>query len=173
MTSRAYDLARHLLDCVCGALGPAYCPRQRCVQPGGELILDQCCDGGFLGIQLIRQFPSRSFPINDTGVPPNCTLPYMVAQYRVTIARCVEINDPDCKAMDRDAQRTFADAEAVLSGIACCLNSNDQAVCDLIGTGLKLEWVFVEQNTFGPEGGCAGSTTDFQVGLPPCFDCCS
>lgn len=172
---RVYDLAAHLLECVCLQLGSA-CPSRACVVPGQQVAWDNCCageQGGQLTVNVARAYPSRNFPDLDQGRPSNCVAPYMVVQYNVTILRCSPSQNergkpPPCDALNANSELTLRDLEQVRIATACCLLDEDSIVLLL---GQPYSWVFGDAVTLGPEGGCAGSQLIAFVGMPPCYDC--
>lgn len=174
MDGRVYDLAAHLLECVCDRLGSS-CPDRACVVPGFEVSHENCCGGdrgGQLTINLVQRFPSRQFPAADLGTPQNCEAPYLVAVYQVEIVRCMptgsQSHAPTCNELDQSAQATMLDAEKVWDGVSCCLQNKD-VVTQLVGA--PNAWVMGLQQTVNPQGGCVGSTLRVTVGMPNCLEC--
>lgn len=172
MEGRVYDLAKSLLDCACQRLAEE-CPTRACVVPGLPSF-ENCCDsptGGQLTVHVVRRFPSRTFPTPDFGSPSNCRVPYLVVQYQVSIVRCHPTggaHGPACNALEAAAQRTMRDLELVWDGIACCLEDRE-TVQELVRG--PYQWVFGNQESIEPEGGCGGSVLDVLVGIPPCLEC--
>lgn len=172
MEGRTYDLARSLLDCACAELAET-CPTRHCVVPGLPSFED-CCEGerhGQLTVHVVRRYPSRQFPTPDFGSPQNCDAPWVVAQYQLTIVRCYPTSGahgPSCEALDATAQRTTLDLERVWKGVACCLKDRETVEALLRG---GYQWVFGNQESVEPQGGCAGSTLDVLVGMHPCLEC--
>jgi hypothetical protein len=171
---RLYDVAAHLLDCVCAKLG-SRCPGRRCVVPGLEPSFENCCEGdrgGQLTVHAVQRFPSRSFPTADLGRPNNCDVPWIVAAYTVTIIRCMPAGSahraPTCDQLDEVAQRTLKDMEQVWDGLVCCLQ-DEEAMQTLLTT--TYTWTMGTQQTITPGGGCVGSTTQVILGMPPCLEC--
>lgn len=172
---RVYDLAVHLLECVQSQLATG-APTRSCVVPGQEVAWDNCCAGevgGQLTVNVARVYPSRNFPDIDQGRPSNCVTPYMVVQYNVTILRCSPAQNergrpPSCGALAENTELTLRDLEQVRLGAACCLLDEDSVTTLLMQPYV---WVFGDQTTLGPEGGCAGSQLIIFVGIPPCYEC--
>lgn len=174
--TRPYRIGALLLDCVCAklALTPSGCPDRRCLVPGIEPSVENCCDGkngGQLTVNIIRTYPSRNFPVPNIAAV-NCDDPWSVTTYGIQVWRCVTAGDihhpPNCSALDDTALKTWTDMEAMRQGVACCLRDRSSKE-SVIGIGY--EWNLGDHTTLGPEGGCVGSNLLVQVGIPTCWDC--
>lgn len=178
MLDRVYELARHLLDCVCTQLG-ATCPDRNCVAPGRAPSFENCCagaTGGQLTVNAVRTYPSKEFPDPSRGQAANCIDPYWVVQYDIAIMRCTPVTAPGdpraaptCDQLDENAQLIMRDMSAVHLALGCCLG-NDDDLTSLLGTPVH-QWLLQGQESIGPDGGCAGSNTTVLVGIPPCVEC--
>jgi hypothetical protein len=177
MLERVYDLAHHLLDCVCERLGST-CPGRSCVAPGRAPSFENCCagvTGGQLTVNAVRTYPSTTFPDPSRGQRANCISPYWVVQYDIALMRCTPVTSgnkgeaPTCDQLDANAQLVMRDLATVHLAIACCLDDEDD-LTTLLGTPVH-EWLLQGQELIGPDGGCAGSNTTVLVGIPPCVEC--
>lgn len=102
---------------------------------------------------------SGSFP-DLQAAPISCTDGNTLAitfEVGVVRAACTTACDCDCK--ERKAQNIMLDFQAMLRGISCCLNNDDDC----------LDWVLNSFQFQGPEGFCAGSSMLVTVREPmPC-----
>jgi len=171
---RVYRVAQLLLDCACHGLSQTSsgCPPRRCVVPGAEPEVINCCPGaGQLTVHLVRVYPSTSFPVPDTERQA-CDFPYLVAVYETQVWRCAPVGAgtqaPPCTALNAAAFTTMVDVVGVSSGIACCLADTDSASA-VIGVGYR--WALGDHETTEVRGGCVGTTLQITVGIPRCWEC--
>lgn len=172
---RAYNLGALLLECACAKLSEtaAGCPGRRCLVPGAVPEHVDCCEGQ-LTVNILRGYPSFVFPNPALGAQTrsNCDAPFTVITYAIEIIRCAPVGNreraPTCDKLDESAFKTMVDMEAVRQGVVCCLRDRDSIVPHI---GEPYEWILGDQETYGPEGGCVGSTTIVLVGLPTCMEC--
>lgn len=171
-----YRIGAYLLDCACDALAltDGGCPDRRCLVPGAEAEVINCCGGtggGQLTITLSRIYSSRQFPDQDTS-PSNCDAPWTVVVYEVEIWRCAPVGDvefaPTCDELDDATLLTWTDVVAVRSGITCCLRDEDASAA-IIGHGYS--WLLGDHFTLPNSGGCAGSRLSLSIGYPTCWEC--
>jgi len=155
-----YSTAAELLECarVRVAATDAGEPGRVCVVPGAELAWDDC-ECGQLTVYVLRQYPSRVFPVEDRQSMSQCGTGYLVAIFAVTILRCVPVGAenaalPTCAELDAAAQVQLDDARAVFDGVICCIDD-----------GFR-EFVVLDQPMVGPAGFCAGSQLLIAVGFP-------
>lgn len=170
-----YKIGSLLLDCVCDTMAQteAGCPDRRGWVPGLDAEAVNCCDpGGQLTINIRNAYPSKQFPIVNTGSPTNCDDPYWVVMYQLTALRCMPVGDmqhaPTVDALDDTAYRDVLDRAAMRTGVYCCLTNREVAE-PVIGAGYQ--WIFGDHTSYGPEGGCVGSKLLILVGVPTCWDC--
>lgn len=156
--STYFDLAAHLLGCVCEALEETTCgcPEWRAVV-AGQPSWDVCCEGQ-LYVAVENVYPSLVFPA-ATAEPVRCGAP-LAATLVVGIARCaVSMDDrgnpPTCEAQSSQAVRVYEDAEAVMRGTICCLAELSRDALSVVGA----------QSFIGPSGGCVGSELRVSVQL--------
>lgn len=173
---RAYKLGALILECVCAKLleTTAGCPGRRCLVPGAVPEHVDCCEGQ-LTVNILRGYPSFDFPNPAIGsiTRNNCEdAPYTVITYAVQIIRCAPVGTPrkapTCDKLDESAFTTMIDMDAVRQGVICCLRDTD-TITPVAGEPFK--WVLGDQETYGPEGGCVGSTAIVLAGLPTCLEC--
>jgi hypothetical protein len=169
--SAFFDTADRLLQCVKAELDVTLeRPVDRtCVVVGGDLIWDDC-ECGLLAVQLIRAYQSSQFPIPKQDSFNKCEVEWTVAEYHVSILRCVASsqNDgdpPTCEAMHEDAMVDFDDRWAVLKGVECCLASSWP------DNPAMRQFTIGDQLALGEGGRCAGSRLQVFVGLPNCMPC--
>lgn len=170
-----YDIAAFLLDCACESLATtdAGCPERRCVVPGSEAEVVNCCQNqGQLTVALNRIFPSDNFPNPSLGQTGNCDSPYTVAVYNVDIFRCMPPGRmevaPTCDQLDSTAFTNMQDMWAVRNGISCCFRDEDRSN-DVIGHGYR--WTLGDHTNLVPEGSCVGSRLEVGVGYLTCWEC--
>ncbi len=157
-----WTVANQLLECAAGQLAetPSGAPDRQCVVYGSELIWDEC-DCGLLAVHVPQIFFSETFP-NIRLASSNCNSPFVVAEYVVSILRCVPQpdangNPPDCPKVSAAAHIDFTDRWAVWRGVACCLGSRLHLV--------------QQQLAIGEAGACAGSQLHVLVASSNCVDC--
>lgn len=143
-------------------------PGRVCLSVPGAIAWDGC-DCGQLALTVNRIYGSRTFPTEaqETGDEQTCGLPLAVADVTVSILRCVagpddQGNPPTCAQLFADAQKWHADTYAVRHAAACCLR-------DMVENKTIVEWRMGATIAAGPEGLCAGSTTQLLVGLDACM----
>ena len=147
-------------------------PKRCSVVVGSDLVWDECDCGGLLAVQLLRAFPSETFPIIKQNGPFNrCVIPRTVVQYTVSILRCVAQPSgfdeaPSVDRMTADAMTDFEDRWAIMRGVTCCL---DQEARDEPGTAPV--YILGEQIALGEGGKCAGSQLTVFLGLQNCVPC--
>jgi hypothetical protein len=147
-------------------------PKRVSVVVGSDLVWDECDCGGLLAVQLIRAFPSETFPIIKQNGPFNrCVIPRTVVQYHVSILRCVAQPSgfdaaPPAAKMTEDAERDYADRWAILRGVTCCLDQETRN-----DPGNAPVYILGEQIALGEGGKCAGSQLAVFLGLPNCVPC--
>jgi hypothetical protein len=156
-------LANQLLDCAAGELDltEVGAPERRCVVYGGQLVWDDC-DCGLLAVHVPRIYLSATFP-NPLFAPTPCDVPFTVAEYVVTILRCVpqpdhQGNPPPCSEITPAAKRDFLDRSAVMRGVQCCL-------ADMRMTAVG------DQLAIGEAGTCAGSELHVFAASVNCVEC--
>jgi len=158
-----WQLANQLLECAAGQLDetPSGAPARQCVVYGSQLVWDDCACG-LLAVHVPRVFPSETFPIIKQSAT-NCDVPFTVAEYVVSILRCVpqpdaKGNPPDCDKVSAAALIDFTDRWAVWRGVQCCL------------AGIRPH-VMQEQLAIGEAGACAGSELHVLVASANCEAC--
>jgi hypothetical protein len=133
-----------------------------CIVPGLQ-AWDECTCGALI-ISVPRIYGSRSFPQEGfTNDQDPCGLPYIVADYTITILRCAPMPKspnqlPTCDELDAAAQIWFDDADAVRRAIAAAVQTmkNDDTI---------LDYTLRDQPAVGPSGGCVGSEYHLFVGV--------
>lgn len=165
-----HGMATQLLTCVSAELAAleAGAPARSFVAPGAEIAWDDC-ECGQLTVHVLRIFPSDTFPLlKQTGPFSRCAPRLTVAEFVVTILRCVPVQDdqgnpPTAAALGAAALTDQLDRAAVRRGVVCCLTAEDPR--------RQLNYLVQEQLAVGVEGVCMGSELHLFVGLPNCQDC--
>lgn len=161
--------AQELLACVCTELydTPGGCPARLCLVPGAEVSIENCCDGpngGQLSINIGRMYPSRQFPIPDTG-ERNCDAPLTIVDFYISIFRCAPMGGTraaTCDALTAAYEVMVSDMRAIRTGIECCLNTEAHR---------KNRFAYGDHLSYGPEGNCTGSTLLVAVSFLNCRGC--
>ena len=133
-----------------------------CIVPGLQ-AWDECSCGALI-ISVPRIYGSRSFPQEGfTNDQDPCGLPYIVADYTITILRCAPMPKspnqlPTCDELDQAAQIWFDDADAIRRAIAAAVQTmkNDDTI---------LDYTLRDQPAVGPSGGCVGSEYHLFIGV--------
>lgn len=168
-----------LAGCVFGALAqtPAGAPCRQCVLlPTQQIPWDNCgpclgdgCDGQ-VAFAIREVYGSDKFPQPATAETwSKCGPRYAVARVVVSVTRCVPGMDEQGNAPSCDAELLASiilenDRSAVRQGLACCLNSAHRATPQFVS-----EWLISPSITVGELGQCAGSETEFLVGVRTCI----
>jgi len=134
----------------------------------GQVAWDHYCDQ--LSLTVTRLGYSQTFPAEASLITNNCALPYVVATVEVTLLRCMPgLNDngkvPDADVFDVAMLRWLRDAQAVMSGVACCLNTardTDHVILQYALQGTAAQ---------GADGGSIAVLHTFQVGQANTFCC--
>ena len=155
-----------LLSCAYSALGAVTgvgLPQRVAVTPGPPTW--DGCDCGLLTVHASRLYTSTTFPADAGGETSQrrCGNPYLAVDVTVSIVRCaptfgVNSAPPTVEKEIEAARVLWDDAAAVLSGVACCLQT-------LYDARTIHEYVVRQQVVIGPEGGCVGTDTSLTVGF--------
>lgn len=161
-TMTIQEIAEDLLECARAEVSlttNGIPPKMRvCVVPGELAIIPGCCDT--LAVNLVGLFPTLEFPQPNPGTNP-CVPGLTVAQFRVTLVRCVPTPDsngklPTCAQLADSARRWHEDVKALWKGVTCCL-------LDL--TGEDNDGVSANLTILGPQGSCIAAQMDVQISL--------
>jgi hypothetical protein len=167
-----------LAGCVFGALAqtPAGAPCRQCVLlPTQQIPWDNCgpceegCDGQ-AAFAIREVYGSDTFPLPAAQKTwSKCGPRYTVARVVVSVTRCVPGMDergesPSCAAELAAAIILENDRTAVRQGLACCLHVASTATPAFLS-----EWLISPSVTVGELGQCAGSETEFLVGVRSCI----
>jgi len=168
--STVYTIAAELLECARLSLsdGGQPDPCRVCVVPG-EIVWDQCANGGQLILGINQVYYSNAFPLELTGeaagtVNPLCGPAYAVADYTLSLMRCAPIptgnppRSPSCEALSASAQEIVLDSFYLRNGLLCCLRDMQK---DLSIVDYRMSAATVD----GPLGDCVGSEISLLVGL--------
>lgn len=167
-----------LAGCVFDALEqtPAGAPCRQCMLlPTQQIPWDNCgpCEEGCNGqvaFAIREVYGSDSFPTPASAKTwSKCGPRYTVARVVVSVTRCVpgmdeNGNPPGCDAELLASIILENDRTAVRQGLACCLNAASRDTPALLS-----EWLISPSTTVGELGGCAGSETEFLVGVRTCL----
>lgn len=134
----------------------------------GQVPWDHYCDQ--LTLTVTRLGYSQTFPAEASTITNNCALPYVVATVEATLLRCMPGMDdngkvPGSDVFDASTLRWLRDAQAVMSGVACCLHTardTDHTI---------LQYALLGTTPQGAEGGAIGVVHSFQVGLANTLCC--
>lgn len=130
----------------------------------GEIAWDSC-ECGQLALSIVRDFPTVTFPVDDSlnPVKGGCMTRTLGYEVTVSLTRCVpgpqkSGKPPTVESLYAAALVVEGDAWAVENGIACCLASlkNDRTILDYRYGGVR---------RVGPEGACAGVEATFYFQL--------
>ena len=164
--------------CIVDALDqtPAGAPCRQCLLlPTQQVPWDNCgpCDdiscSGQVALAIRSVYGSDTFPQPATGKTwAKCTPRWWVARVVASVTRCVPTIDelgapPSCAAELAAAIILENDRAAVRQAIACCLSQIYAELPPRIGA-----WFIDASNTVGELGGCAGSETEFVIGVQAC-----
>jgi hypothetical protein len=154
-----------LLDCVTTALAAtaAGAPQRVSWYVGAEATWDSC-DCGLLALHVPRTYQSETFPDQKLRPPfrmGQCTTPYTVAEYVVTVVRCVPSNNdqgdpPPAGAMALAMATDLDDRQAVLWGVQCCLAERLHMLGDQLAVGESGACAGSELHVFVPFSNCQG-----------------
>lgn len=165
-------------SCVFNALAqtPAGAPCRLCaLLPTQQIPWDNCgpcAEGGCSGqaaFAIREVYGSDSFPQAAAAKTwSKCGPRYAVARVVVSVTRCVpgmddEGNPPSCAAELAASIILENDRTAVRQGLACCLDLAASATPALFS-----EWLISPSITVGELGQCAGTETEFLIGVRTC-----
>jgi hypothetical protein len=168
-----------LAECIFDALAqtPAGAPCRQCaLLPTQQIPWDNCgeCNGsqctGQAALAIREVYGSDSFPTPAAQKTwSKCGPRYAVARVVVSVTRCVptmgERGEPPSCAEELAAAITLEnDRTAVRQALACCLNAAAHATPPTVS-----EWLISPSVTIGELGGCAGSETEFLIGVRACL----
>lgn len=165
-----FDMAERLLNCVGAALAATTsgAPARSLVSPGAEIAWDDC-ECGQLSVHMLRTYPADSFPaLKQTGPFVRCEAKLTVAEYVVTILRCVPVSHddgspPTAAALTAASRIDHEDRWAVRRGVGCCFANDDPLAAT--------QYLIQEQLAVGSEGQCMGSELHVFVAFPNCLPC--
>jgi hypothetical protein len=162
------DLLSGLLGDVATALTatPAGAVNRAVVLPGVDIPWDDC-QCGMLAVAHRGTFRSRNFPQSAQDVYTKCDDFTMVYDLTMVVMRCTTgVNTNN--VLPKPAQ-TLADMATQASDAYTVWTILDCALRQLQDVSLINNYIINQQTTLGPQGLCAGTQTDFKVGLfPPC-----
>jgi len=157
-----HDLAEILLGCVCehmDTLEDHTCPCVVYVAPAAPALdTEACCncktDSGLLTVHLGNVYPSDTFPTQALKIDL-CRPTFWIAEYLITVARCVPVLDkrgrmPDPDALAATAAKLSRDRYAVLQALACCLPTRE------VARKRKRQVSLAGYRSLGETGGCVG-----------------
>jgi hypothetical protein len=167
--------------CVIEALGqtPAGAPCRQCLLlPTQQIPWDNCgpcppaangCNGQ-VALAIREVYGSKQFPQPANGASwRKCQHYYDIARVVVSVTRCVPTMDskgipPGCPAELAAAIILENDRTAVRQAIACCLTEANRVTPWLVS-----EWLINGSVTVGELGACAGTETEFLIGVRSCL----
>jgi hypothetical protein len=161
--------AAKIVDCVCAALKSDDRDLEErwqgdcCVFPGGGTPASvQCCEGrGLLSVNVQSGYPTTRFPQQDPGGIGGCDSPAlknMATLYTVKATRCVGLPSIECgcDCREKNAAYLLGDLKAILAGISCCFDPNDnEHDC--------AQYVLGTWSLLPPLGGCSGVVVPITV----------
>lgn len=173
LTGGFVPIVTGLGQCIVDALAqtPAGAPCRQCLLlPTQQIPWDNCGCGGTCSGQVaqsIREvYAANQFPQPAVGMSwAKCAPRWSIARVVVSVTRCVPTmdgrgNPPACAAELAAAITLENDRTAVRQALVCCLG-------ELYGTrppGIG-EWLLGPSVTVGESGACAGSETEYLIGL--------
>lgn len=157
---RWYTVGAYLVASVKDGLST---PVSRYGQVPGEVAWDECCDG-LLAVTVTRVFLSEEFPI-ETEAPFGvlCQAPYEVADFIVTVLRCVP--NPSGDGAPPSAADLDASAAQLLRDISESMNALSATLCSLKTSDIISDYMVTPAEPQGPEGGCVGFNLRIPVSL--------
>jgi hypothetical protein len=146
-----------------------------CVQPGGAIILDECCDGtAWVRVDRVWLKAAagttqvRRDPIGWGGAP--CGDQMVMMTLGLGVMRCAATIDergtpPGCEVLEDESMRMLSDIDALYKTAVCCLEESSESFAIYATEPLLL----IPQ---GPAGGCVGAelSVQYTVELCPCLD---
>src|SRR5687767_263407 len=129
-----WDMAEQLLTCVRLSLAETAegSPAASFVVVGSEVPWDFCHCGGQLTVHVRTTYPSETFPVQklEGDFTDGCPATWLVAEYVVTMLRCVPVQDnkgrPPAPEKQHEAARVdFVDRHAVRRGVVCCFEGEN------------------------------------------------
>jgi hypothetical protein len=130
----------------------------------GDIAWDSC-ECGQLALSIVRDFPSVTFPVDDSlnPVKGGCMSRPLAYEVNVSLTRCVpgvqKSGQPPTPASLLAAALVMeGDAWAVETAVACCLAS-------LKASYTIFDYRYTGARRVGPEGNCAGIDLTFYFQL--------
>lgn len=140
-------------------------PAVTALRPGDriELLLstnrDECCEG-LAWVRVVRVYPSREFPVQDTSYQ-TCSPAQWAVVLELGAARCAPM--PDATELV-PAETWHATTEAVLNDAAACR----RAVARFMELDIDRMYLAGIWSPLTTEGGCVGGTMQLTVAVPAC-----
>lgn len=150
-SSRWYTVGAYLVQAVRDGLTNEV---GRYGQVPGEVAWDECCDG-MLAVTVPRIYFSEEFPgeaEETTGVI--CQPPYEVADFSVTVLRCVA--GPEAPEVTVPAADLNASAALLLQDMAETMDAVAALLCALKADDSISDYMLTPTESTGPEGLCVG-----------------
>lgn len=158
--SATVDIAEELLECIRLKLVEYDLPLpcRICVVPG-EIVYDNCSDGGQLYATIVDSYYSNVFPIDvstDVTFSSSCAPGMAAANITFSLIRCAPgpkgnpPRPPTCEEYRASALSIGKDNYAMRAGVLCCL-------ADMKRTRQIVDFRMGRAVTAGPEGGCVGT----------------
>lgn len=163
-----YDLELQLITCIedqLTAIGQPL-PCISCIVPG-EIVWDECNNGGQLILSTQDMYYSTVFPIDnsqDVVISTVCGPGIATATIIASLMRCAPKvtgnppRPPTCQQLSETSIGIGRDSYAMRTGILCCLTSmrkNYEIIDFRMG----------RTTVAGPEGGCVGNIMTLYVGF--------
>ncbi len=172
LSSRFFDVAATVGDCIAIALrdtpGTSYDAKMRVCYPNfGGLAWDDCDCGGVLQVSMGRRTSTVNFPqeLSEIGAnrPTACGAGSPMQDFTVEFIRCWPGPDnrgrpPSCHTMVEATRKLDADITAIRKAMYDCL-------CEQKQLRHIDDYVIRASQPAGPEGSCAGWTTNFSVSV--------
>ncbi len=136
--------------------------------PCGPEETPGCCSGQ-VGLAITNVYGSSRFPTPSAGETwAHCNPRYWVARVLASVTRCVPSMEQDGSPPSCEDELIAAiilenDRTATRQAIACCLQALH------VSTPVRIsQWSLGNSQTVGELGACAGSETEFWIGVQAC-----
>lgn len=136
----------------------------RAGQVPGDIAWDDCNCDGILAVTVPRIYLSERFPEETEGpVGARCQAPYEVAEFTVSVIRCVP--QPQGQKLSPPAAELDTAAGLLLQDAAESMDALAALMCQMRDADDISDYLITPAESAGPEGACAGFTLRVLVSL--------
>jgi hypothetical protein len=133
-------------------------------QVPGEIAWDDCHCDGLLAVTVPRVYRSEVFPAeSEAPVGVRCQAPYEVAEFTVSVLRCVA--GPDGQNLSPTAAQLDSAARVLMVDIAETIDALMPYLCALKDADSISDFMVSPAQSAGPEGACVGFTLRVLISL--------